>query len=245
MVYGREFMPRYNPNNRISDCWASAGNVTFFHRDGVCYYKSRACPGFPETDAQRANAELHKRALDAWKNLSPDVQEAWNERARGVQSHRPPFDGSAHITGHNLFVSAYHGFAQLGNEHIPVPMAWEAFPVMWMEFKGVEAVGQNDLRFRFRVLLDGAADPTRYRLHLRMQLTEPGRGCRPGLLRVLLAEGNCTSADCIVTVLVQGYRELWGLDLQEYGAHCRFLLLDSQTGYRNVFRRISFTMSIL
>ena len=238
-------MPRYLPNGRITDCWASAGNVTFYHRDGVCYWKNRACPAFPGTSAQLANADLHKRALEAWKTLPDAVKEQWNSCAAGVPSHRPPFDGTSGITGHNLFVSAYHGFAQLGNEHVPSPAPWEEFPTVWMGFRSAEVVSGDDLKIKVRVVLDGNVDPTRYRLHLRLQLTEPGRGRQPGYLRAFLAEANCTGRDCTVSVLVPDYRDVWGLDLQEYNVHCRYLLIDSQTGYRNVFKKKSFPMSII
>lgn len=42
--------------------------------------------------------------------------------------HKPPFDNKAHISGQNLFVSAYHGFTTLGNEHIPVLQRFVKFP---------------------------------------------------------------------------------------------------------------------
>ena len=29
-------MPAYNPNLLISDCYGSAGSITFYHRDGKC-----------------------------------------------------------------------------------------------------------------------------------------------------------------------------------------------------------------
>lgn len=64
---------------------------------------------------------VHLRALQAWRALTPAVQELWNSLAVVVPSHRPPFKKDHHITGHNLFVSAYHGFSQLGNEHILSP----------------------------------------------------------------------------------------------------------------------------
>lgn len=64
---------------------------------------------------------VHLRALQAWRTLTPAVQELWNSLAVVVPSHRPPFKKDHHITGHNLFVSAYHGFSQLGNEHILSP----------------------------------------------------------------------------------------------------------------------------
>ena len=41
--------------------------------------------------------------------IPDDIKEEWNGFASVVEPHKPPFDGSSHITGHNLFVSAYHG----------------------------------------------------------------------------------------------------------------------------------------
>ena len=40
----------------------------------------------------------------------------------------PTFDHKAFISGQNLFVLAYHGFATLGNEHQPSPVPFESFP---------------------------------------------------------------------------------------------------------------------
>ena len=54
--------------------------------------------------------EVHRRALDCWKRIPDDIKEKWNRFASVAEPHKPPFDGSSHITGHNLFVSAYHGF---------------------------------------------------------------------------------------------------------------------------------------
>ena len=42
--------------------------------------------------------------------------------------HKPPFDNQVHISGQNLFVSAYDGFATLGDEHIPTPQRFVNFP---------------------------------------------------------------------------------------------------------------------
>lgn len=36
-------------------------------------------------------------------------------------SQRPPYAPKTSISGYNLFVSAYHGFAKLGNEHVSSP----------------------------------------------------------------------------------------------------------------------------
>ena len=128
-------MPRFLPNTRFSDCWSSVGDVTFYHRDGVCYFRKRSVCAYVGSAGQTAAGDVHKRALAAWRGLSHDVQLKWNSIAMSVRPHRPPFDGSAHITGHNLFVSAYHGFAQTGDEHIPQPAPWRRFPPFSVELR--------------------------------------------------------------------------------------------------------------
>lgn len=104
-------MPSFIPNILISDCWGSAGQVTFYHRDGKCYWKNKPASEFSETSRQLDQAQLHHRALEAWRSLEHKVQEEWNRHSDPVVSHRPPFDGTSRISGYNLFVSAYHGFA--------------------------------------------------------------------------------------------------------------------------------------
>ena len=240
----RDVMPKYEPNSRFSDCWASAGDVTFYHRDGVCFWKKRSCPVFPGTPSQLDQLEVHHRALESWKSLDHDTQLQWNLLANPVVSHKPPFDGKGGISGFNLFVSAYHGFAQLGDEHIPIPAAFEIFPVFVAEFSDVEAASSSDLLLRFRVMLPECLEPIRYRLMTRLQFTSPGRGRQPGYLRSHIAVDNCTSSDCIVEVPVADYVRKWDLDLQEYQVHCRYLLIDSKTGYRCNFKKISFPLII-
>lgn len=237
-------MPKYEPNSRFSDCWSSTGNVTFFHRNGVCYWKRKPQCTFPGTEGQLAVLELHRRALAAWRSLKHQVQLQWNGYAEAAPSHRPPFDGTTHITGHNLFVSAYHGFAQLGDEHIPEPAPWEPFPIVWMGFHSADEIRPGTLRLRLRVKLDGTADPSRYRLHVRMQFTHPGRGRNGGKMRTFLAVENCSGFDNLVTVFVPNYRNIWGLDLQSYQVHCRYLLIDTRTGYRNIYKKASFLMEV-
>lgn len=237
-------MPRYKPNIRFSDCWSSVGDVTFYHRNGVCYWKKRAHPEFPGTLGQMEAQSVHLRALQAWRDLDPLTQEQWNMLALTVQSHRPPFRKDHHITGHNLFVSGYHGFAQLDNEHVPVPRAFEDFPPLYCEFHSASVVDGTTLSLKLRVRLDRCANPSRYRLAVRLQLTTPGAGRRPGYLRSFVAQTNCSSDDCIVEVLVPGYKDIWDLDLPEYQVHFRYFLLDSETGYRNIYCRKSFLMGL-
>ena len=237
-------MPRYYPNTRFSDCWSSVGNVTFYHRDGVCYFRKRAICTFGGSAGQVAVSDVHHRALAAWRELSHDVQLQWNAIAASVRPHRPPFDGSAHITGHNLFVSAYHGFAQLGNEHIPVPQAYEEFPVFVCEYDSAAVENGTDLRLNLRVRFKGNVNPARYRLAVRIQLTRPGAGRQPGYLRSFIASGNCTAEDCLAEIFIPGYRDIWNLDLESYQVHLRYFLIDSKTGYRNIFKRKSFLIDI-
>ncbi len=241
-----EAMPKYIPNSRFSDCWASVGNITFYHRNGQCYFRKKSVCRFPRTAGQIAVSEIHRRALAAWRTLDHEVQLRWNECAKVVPSHRPPFDGSSHITGHNLFVSAYHGFAQLGNEHIPIPKEWRPFPVVHIELvSAVEADNGGTLRINFKVLTEDGCDAGRYRLRLRLQLTSPGAGVRPGLMRTFIAEENVASnAGYEASVLVEDYKAIWGLALPEYQVYCRYSLIDTTTGYRNSYTKTSFLLSI-
>lgn len=88
------------------------------------------------------------------------------------------------------------------------------------------------------------AVPTRYRVAVRIQLTTPGSGRRPGYLRSFVAEENCTGRDCIVEVRVPGYRNIWDLDLRTYQVHMRYFLIDAETGYRNIYREKSFLIHL-
>ena len=85
-----------------------------------------------------------------------------------------PFDSQTNITGHNLFVSAYHGFAQMGQERIPEPQPWEPFPIMTMEYVDAQK-SEGNLRLWFRLTMSGCTR-SRYRLHLKLQLTTPKEG---------------------------------------------------------------------
>ena len=233
-------MPRYKPSIPFEDCYGSVGDLTFYHRGGKCYYRRRSSPEFTGTMLQMEHQTVHLRALDAWRQLSQEVQEQWNAYAVGVQSHRPPFDGKSGITGHNLFVSAYHGFARLGNEHPPEPQPWENFPVYSIDgISSVTAVGE-ELRLGIGYHLEPGVEAGRYHLLVRLQLAKSGGGFRPGLLRSYLAEPALSSGEGVATVAVPDFRSVWDLDLDGYTAHCRCCLLDGKTGYRTSYRRVSF-----
>ena len=52
--------------------------------------------------------------------------------------------------------------------------------------------------------------------------------------------------DGVVEVIVRDFRRRWDLDegARSFQAHCRHLLLDRETGYRNIATHLSFPFSI-
>ncbi len=228
-------MPKYIPNTQFSDCWSSVGNVTFYHRNGICYFRSKAYSDFAGTAEQLEQAELHKKAIKAWQSLPHDTQMIWRRMAKGVASHRPPFGQKNSISGYNLFVSAYHGFAQLGNEHIPEPVMFEPFPIFSMDYLDCSTTGGGLLRLRFRLTLCGANDAERYRVLGKFQLGEPGCGRNPGMMRNCLSKsipsGECSVIEFLVPDTVPA------LEMKQL--HLRYLLLDTKTGYRTQYHSLS------
>lgn len=237
-------MPRFVPSMVISDCWGSYGDLTFFHVDGQCFYKNRVKGRFAGTAGQLGYLEVHRRALAAWRALDHTTQLVWNTLAEPVISHKPPFDNSAHISGQNLFVSAYHGFYTLQMEHVPTPQAFEEFPPHSLEFSSASVVNGTDLNLRFTSFFDDAEDASRYQVLMKVQLTKPGYGKKPGLMRNFLASSPCSSGFGNVDILIPDYRNRFHLDLDEYQVHCRYVLLDRQTGYRNILRPLSFSIRL-
>ena len=201
-------MPRFKPNMCISDCWSSFGNITFYHRNGVCYFRSKPYSEFAGTDEQMENLDLHRRAIRDWQSLSHNNQMIWRFLAKDVIAHRPPFDNTSHISGYNLFVSAYHGFAQLGNEHIPEPKQFEPFPIFSLDFIGSESLENNDLLLSFRLTMCGTQDYSRYRVLGKIQLAAPGTGRNPGLMRNHLSPSVPSASSSIVTFGIPDYKQI-------------------------------------
>ena len=77
-----------------------------------------------------------------------------------------------------------------------------------------------------------------YRLLAKIQLTEPGRGCHPGMLRNYLADELCGTDPVHVRIPDNVSRA--GAALNRYQVHCRFILLDTVTGYRSQYQKESF-----
>lgn len=233
-------------NTCFSDCWGSVGDVTCYHRNGRCYVRRRSSLVFPGTDAQLASLAAHRRALAAWRQLAQGVQEVWNSLARDVSPHRPPFGTGAHISGQNLFVSAYHGFITLGNEHVPEPVPFRSFPPFGLEFLEAEAVDDKDLVLYFDLNMFRERHPERYAVLAKVQLAKAGGGCNPGLMRNVLEDPDYIMEDPERTVAfrILDYRKFSGIDAQEYTLHARVFLLDRERGYRNVPIRIDHDISL-
>ena len=237
-------MPRYFPNSRISDCWGSAGDVTFYHRDGVCYYRKKPVMEFAGTPGQMEQVGIHQRALEAWRGLDHAVQLEWNVFAGDVPSKRPPYDKNARISGYNLFVSAYHGFALLGDEKVPEPAKFIDFPVFSLGFKSVEVDESGEMRLKCLVTQQDVEDFTRYRVLAKIQLARAGAGRRPGLMRNFLADENCSAKHSTVMFSIADYVGLAGEALREYQVHMRYILVDTLTGYRSRHKSKSFVISM-
>ena len=229
-------MPQFNPSLVISDAYGSAGEITWYHRDGRCYIRKRSHSSYRGTSGQLAHLDVHRRALSAWRNVEHDTKLVWNQLAEVVEPHRPPFDHLARISGQNLFVSAYHGFYTLGNEHVPTPLPFDSFPAFSVALFDASVEG-GTLILPVEVSLGIEPIPERYRLLAKLQLTEPGKGCHPGMLRNYLADKPCGSDD--ICIKIPDYVSRAGAALDEYQVHGRYILIDTITGYRSQYHKDS------
>ena len=222
----------FHPSVLASDVFGSAGDVTAVHRDGKVYLRKRRAAGSGElTPAQSAHLEVHRRALAAWRDLPHAVQEEWNEYAREVEPHRPPFDHSSWISGQNLFVSAYHGFHTLGMEKIPSPLRFEPFPPFAV-VSVVASVVEDELVLRLAISGVEYAEGARYWLYGKVRLSVKGGNGR-ARWKSVLASGPFSSSE--VLMVIAGWSELWpdlkgSLVAELKGS---FVLLDAVTGYRS------------
>ena len=221
-------MNKFTPSILFDDLYGSAGDATAYHLDGKCHIRKRSRPPFPASQAQKSCLEVHRRALAAWRTVPHEEQLIWNGYAESVEPHRPPFDHSSHISGHNLFVSAYHGFAQLGNEHLPAPQAFAPFPPFAVEY-GRAVARDGKLILSIKVIIHD--EERRHRLLSRLQITTPGSGRNPGAMRNHLCAGYCSDETVKATLpLLEGDR---------ISVHGRFTLIDTITGYRSQWQQKS------
>ena len=221
-------MPKYIPNTLFSDCYASVGNITFFHRDGECYFRTKANPTFPGTAGQQVQLSIHQRGLKEWRNLSHNEQLEWNALAKTVRSKRLPADGSCHISGYNLFMSAYHGLACIGDERIPEPKPLPSFPVIQLDNPSATRINAAHLQITFKII--GDQIPDIQMIVAKIQLTSPGFKSHRGRFRNYI--GTSTD-DNHVSFIIHDYRTVSGLDLNEYQVHLKHFLIDADSGHRS------------
>ena len=225
-------MPKFHPTPVISDCWSSIGDITFYHRNGQCYWKRKARTPFVGSPAQLDQAQVHHRAILAWQRQPHSIQLQWNKCARTAPSHRPPYNEPHHISGFNLFVSAYHGFAQLGHEHVPEPKPFPQFPPSALEL--LQITHSNGIAtLSCRLTLAVTIHPDRWHISARIQLTAPGVGCDPSKMRTYMGIRN---ADNEIVFNVPSP------NIEDYQVHLRYRLIDSVTGYRNNWHKLSATI---
>ncbi len=221
-------MPKFKPTVLIQDCWSSIGDITFYHRNGQCFWKRKPNPRFPGTGAQLDQQLVHHRAIVAWQHLEHSVQLQWNEYAKVVPSHRPPYNEKHHISGFNLFVSAYHGFAQLGREHVPEPQPFPQFPPSALEL--LQITHNNGIAtLRCRLTLADTVHPERWHVSARIQLASLGVGFNPGKMRSYLGIRNQDN-EIVFNVPYQNN--------EDYQVHIRYCLIDGLSGYRTSKRSL-------
>ena len=222
-------MPKYHPSVLIQDCWSSIGDITFYHRNGQCFYKRKPRPTFRGTPAQLGQQQVHLRAIAAWQHQEHSVQLQWNEIAKSVPSHRPPYNEQHHISGFNLFVSAFHGFAQLGREHVPVPQPYPMFPISHLQLLQIDSGDSlGSVALHCRLTLQNTDNPARWHVSAHIQLTAPSVGCDPGKMHTYL--GVRSSENEIVFIVPRP-------DIEDYHVYLRYRLIDSVTGYRNNWKK--------
>lgn len=164
-------------------------------------------PPYPGTPAQLEHLAIHRRALAAWASLDSEMQKLWNTYETGAESHRPPYDHKSHISGNNLFVSAYHGFALMGDEHTPVAHPFLMPPPFLVTFDRA-TVEARTLRLTVDAHVSQYAQAERYRLYARLRLTDPGKGYGVRGMRGFLAEGDCSQR---MTISIPEYTGIWNL----------------------------------
>ena len=230
-------MPKFHPTPIIQDCWSSIGDITFYHRNGQCYWKRKARTPFVGSPAQLDQAQVHHRAILAWQRQPHSIQLQWNECARTAPSHRPPYNEPHHISGFNLFVSAYHGFAQLGREHVPVPQPFPKFPSATLELLQI-IPGTGVTALRCRLTLTDIVNPVRWHLSARVQLTASGMGSYSGYMRSCMVTHsspiNIIHDTSSLVITLNAANSIIG----HIRAHIKYCLIDDITGYRNNWQRV-------
>lgn len=157
-------------------------------------------------------------------------------------THFPHSATSRHfkyISGYNLFMSAYHGLACIGEERVPEPRPLPDFPVVCLEPASAAVLNGTDLQMSFRINGDTISD--RLRIIGKIQLTASGYSCHRGKLRNHIGTIN-DDGQAIFTI--RNYKDASGLNLNEYQMHLRHFLIDAESGHRSREQSLSAGISI-
>ena len=168
------------------------------------------------------------------------MQKLWNAYEATAEPHRPPFDHKAYISGNNLFVSAYHGFALMGEEQIPQPHPFRPFPPFVVEFLSA-SVKAGCLVLSIDAHLFEIPEAAFYRLYSRIRLTKQGGGFGVIGMKGFLAEGNGSGR---MTISIPSYTEIWNIPDWAFQIQAQCILLDSRTGFRSQYQRTTSLLSI-
>lgn len=220
-------MPKYYPNNRFSDCYSSVGNITFYHHNGECYYRRKSNPKFPGTTGQMEQLTLHRRAIKAWKELTHETQLQWNALAKNVKSKRPPFNANTHISGYNLFVSAYHGLAAIGKESIPTPAAIPQFPLIHLEYRTSTITNETDLQITFESDIP-IETLNNYTLIGKLQTTKPGYRPNTGKYRNYTPTVSYSNNKTLFTFTLTDNEQ----NSSPISIHLKYVLIHASIGFR-------------
>lgn len=101
---------------------------------------------------------------------------------------------------------------------------------------GATNVG-GEFRIQLQVPIAPVFHPECYRLLAKIQLTEPGKDRNPGLMRNFLASPFDAASNATVTIPN-------ATSQSEYQVHARFVLLDTETGYRSQYLQQSFLIQL-
>ncbi len=205
----------------------------------MCYWRKKSTLKFAGTAPQIRALDVHKRALAAWRGISDDEKELWHRCAVPVLSHKPPYGVDGRISGYNLFVSAYHGFAALGRERVPSPCDWEDFPVFNLRFINAVKADDGTTTINFNLFLGNIADYSRYRVLCKVQIGAAGVGRNNGKMKNFLSPSVPQSANSTICINIpaESFAAITSDSLQ---FHINYLLIDTRTGYRSQLQRISF-----
>ena len=223
-------MPAYNPSILISDCYGSAGSITFYHRDGKCRWRRRSSLSFAGTPAQCAALSVHRRALAAWRTISDTEKERWHDIAKNVQPRRPPFGSGGHISGHNLFVSS-SDLRILLRLSMPLEKEPERYALLCKVQLTEAGKGCNPGKMR-NILAEETENET-------------DADVSPASAAVCDASNPDNAVNSrIIFLAIPDYRIFSGICADRYSLHIRYMLIDRLTGYRSQYQKLSTVINI-